>query len=200
MLQPTSWNFLLAIDQNQKIQVKPRLLGDDLEMWGLSGHVVKTGKELFWLTEEQGLEKCREINARAILIGNPCQSCFYLPLKIGKKVIGIISIQSYDEYAFNNLLFNVFRTFGSLLSAALENRLLFQAEETRRLEAEALRQGALAISLDLNRNQLTERLLTELQKVVPYDSSSVQLLRGDRFVIVDGRGFPNLAELIGFFF
>lgn len=189
--------FPLAIDMNQEIQLDPRSLNGDRDSWGLSGHVVRTGEELFWLTQEESFAKCRELMIQPILVGRPCQSCLSLPLKIGEKVTGMISIQSYDRYAFNTLFVNVFRAFASLFATVLENRRLLEAEETRSREAESLRQAALAISLDRDVTQLTHRLLIELQKVVPYDSASVQLLKEGHFVIIDGHGFLNLTELKG---
>ena len=37
-----------------------------------------------------------------------------------------------------------------------------------------------------------ETILDELQRVVPYDSCSVQVIQGNRLVIVGGRGFDDL--------
>jgi diguanylate cyclase (GGDEF)-like protein/PAS domain S-box-containing protein len=72
-------------------------------------------------------------------------------------------------------------------------------EETqqRALEQETLRNAALALTMALDRNQVIERILLQLQQVVPYDSASVQLLRENRMEIVGGRGFSNLPDLLG---
>ena len=42
-----------------------------------------------------------------------------------------------------------------------------------------------------------ETILGELQRVVPYDSCSVQVIQGNRLVIVGGRGFDDLDALLG---
>ena len=42
-----------------------------------------------------------------------------------------------------------------------------------------------------------ETILDELQRVVPYDSCSVQVIHGNRLVIVGGRGFGDLECLLG---
>ncbi len=83
---------------------------------------------------------------------------------------------------------------------AVENARLYEAEQRRRRDAEALRETALALTSALDRNQVVERILSQLQQVVPYDSASVQLLQGDRLVITGGRGFPNLKDLLGLSF
>lgn len=50
-------------------------------------------------------------------------------------------------------------------------------------------------SLDLQ--SVLESILSELQRVVPYDSCSVFELKGEYLEMVGGRGFPNLSELLG---
>ena len=49
----------------------------------------------------------------------------------------------------------------------------------------------------LSLEETFETILGELQRVVPYDSSSVQVIQGNRLVIVGGRGFEDLGGLIG---
>ena len=42
-----------------------------------------------------------------------------------------------------------------------------------------------------------EAILEELGKVVPFDSCSIQVIQGDRLVIVGGRGFDDLGGMLG---
>jgi PAS domain S-box-containing protein len=77
---------------------------------------------------------------------------------------------------------------------------LFEAEQEQRELAETLRSITQALSATLDLQQIFTLILTELKKVVPYDSASVQELKGDRLEIIGGIGFPNLEELIGFSF
>ncbi len=83
---------------------------------------------------------------------------------------------------------------------AVENARLFEAEARRRREAETLRAVTQALSTSLDLNRVLELILSELQKVVPYDSGSVQQLRGDVLEIIGGRGFPNLERIVGLTF
>ncbi len=89
------------------------------------------------------------------------------------------------------------RLLADLESQASENVRLYQAERARYREAEALRQAALALTSTTDLDQVFERILAELQNVVPYDSASVLLLKGDQLEIIGGRGFSNLPELLG---
>lgn len=69
------------------------------------------------------------------------------------------------------------------------------AELTTRAESLQAATVVTAESGDLGR-ALTV-ILTELRKVVPYDSCSVQELRGNRLVIVGGVGFEDLDVILG---
>jgi signal transduction histidine kinase len=67
-------------------------------------------------------------------------------------------------------------------------------------EAETLRQAASAVTETLSLHDTLERILVQLEDVVPYDSASVQLMRNDCLEIVDGRGFSNREAVIGLSF
>ena len=45
--------------------------------------------------------------------------------------------------------------------------------------------------------EVFELILSELRKVVPYESASVQRIDGNELVIVGGYGYPNLEQMIG---
>ncbi|MFP4394804.1 MAG: GAF domain-containing protein [Anaerolineales bacterium] len=79
---------------------------------------------------------------------------------------------------------------------AVVNAQLFEAEAQRRREAETLFAVAQAMSATLDLRQVLETILTELQKVVPYDSASVQQLQGDHLAIIGGRGFRNIEAIL----
>jgi signal transduction histidine kinase/CheY-like chemotaxis protein len=74
---------------------------------------------------------------------------------------------------------------------AVENARLLQAESHRRREAETLYAVTHVLSDSLEQGRVFERILTELQKVVPYDCAAVLQLRGDCLEITDGQGLAD---------
>ena len=54
-----------------------------------------------------------------------------------------------------------------------------------------------ALGKTLSLEETFETILGELQRVVPYDSCSIQVIQGNRLVIVSGRGFDDLEGLLG---
>ena len=66
-----------------------------------------------------------------------------------------------------------------------------------RERAETLLAVTQVLGKTLSLEQTIEAILDELQRVVPYDSCSVQVIEGNRLVIVGGRGFDALEALLG---
>jgi PAS domain S-box-containing protein len=72
-----------------------------------------------------------------------------------------------------------------------------EAERIAREQAETLQAATKALTATLDLQEVFELILSELRRVVPYDSATVQQVQGGRLVIIGGDGFPNLEELLG---
>jgi PAS domain S-box-containing protein len=66
-----------------------------------------------------------------------------------------------------------------------------------REHAETLLTVTQVLGKTLSLEDTIETIIGELQRVVPYDSCSVQVIQGNRLVIVGGRGFDDLEALLG---
>lgn len=164
--QKDALNFLLSYDKGQPVSIEDRMLGDDCRRWGVAGYVAKTGQELYWPTEEEGQQRCQALGIEAIPIGEPCESCFFLPLKTGADVFGVVSIQSYDRHAFSPIVLDACRALASQLSVALEN--------TRRIrELKLMRQAAGAMSLVFEPRQALGQIVKTAAQVLQADSAAI---------------------------
>ncbi len=134
---------------------------------------------------------------REILLSLGIRSIMIVPVILNGKVVASFSLDSTRERAFKPFEVEICQMLAEQAAVAIGNSRLFDAEAKRRQEAETLREAALALIADLNPDKVIARILGELRKVVPYDSASVQLLKGNRLEIIDGEGFPNLDELKG---
>lgn len=72
-----------------------------------------------------------------------------------------------------------------------------RALRRRAEEAETLRKAGAAVAATIHQEEALVRILEQVKRVVPYDTASVMLLRGDYLEIVDGRGFTDAEEVIG---
>lgn len=123
-----------------------------------------------------------------------------VPIKTKGQILGVLDVQSAELNAFNADDLFILEVLADQIGVTVENARLLEAEQQRRREAETLRTAALSMITTVNRDQVIEQILIELRKVVPYDSASVQLLKGQHLEIIGGHGFPNLEELLGLTF
>jgi diguanylate cyclase (GGDEF)-like protein/PAS domain S-box-containing protein len=162
---------------------------------GLAGYTMKVRRPVLlddYRQHPAALQPWVEAGVRSVL---------GVPLVAGDEVVGALGLFSLGEVRpFGPEVVAAAKAAAGLAAVVIQRAWLFQAERRQRRDAEALREAALALTSALDRNQVIERILSQLEQVVPYDSSSVQLLQGDKLVIIGGRGFPNLEEILGISF
>ena len=129
--------------------------------------------------------------------GGKIRGWICVPLLFGDRVIGVITLDKFEADYYNGELAQLATAFAAEAATAIENARLFETERAAREQAETLRAAAQSLGSTLNLRQVFDLILSELRKVVPYDSCSVQQVDGNEMVIVGGHGFPNLDELLG---
>jgi signal transduction histidine kinase/DNA-binding response OmpR family regulator len=119
------------------------------------------------------------------------------PMIVGDRVIGVISCDKYEPDFYNDDLAELATAFAAQAAIAIENARLLETERAAREQAETLRAAAHSLGSTLGVPQVFDLILTELQKVVPYEGASVQQFDGNELVIVGGQGYPDLEQQLG---
>jgi len=120
-----------------------------------------------------------------------------VPLRVEQRFIGVLGVAATDERPpFNAADIETLERFAAVVSVAIRNAELFEAERATRNHAERLLEAAKAVTSSLELPHVLQTILQQLQRVVPYDSATVQELRGNRSVIVAGVGFPDVDQLL----
>jgi len=119
-----------------------------------------------------------------------------IPIKVGKKLIGVINAESRQLNFFSVEDERLLNTIAGTLATAIEKLHLFDAEHTRRQEAETLREAAAAVSSSLELHQVLNTILISLKRVLPYDSANVILLEGEHLRVVAVQGFDHPEKII----
>jgi signal transduction histidine kinase/HAMP domain-containing protein len=137
------------------------------------------------------------------------QSWLAIPLKTRGNIIGLIALDGKNKDQFTKHHAELAVTFGNQVAIALDNSRLFselqnELEGRRKLiaeleiknaEAETLRESVAIVAATLEKTEAIDRILEQLERVVPFDSASVQLINGNMLEIVSTRGFDfNLNE------
>ncbi|RME97332.1 MAG: GAF domain-containing protein, partial [Chloroflexi bacterium] len=117
---------------------------------------------------------------------------------INNQVIGLLTVSNpVDGRRPAPEVIRILETFANHAAAAIENTQLFQREKQRRKLADTLRGVAEAISSQLELDELLNIILQELSRVVNYGRANIQLLQGDRLVIIGGRGWEAGQKMVG---
>jgi len=136
----------------------------------------------------------------------PARSMIGLPLIAGTRKLGAALIAYNTSHLFSPDEIMRAEQTARQISLAVEKSLLLRESQSLWHEAETLRAAALALTSALDHDEVMDRILAQLQQVVPYDTASVQLLREDPdtgkqwLEIVGGRGFTNWEQILGVMF
>ena len=168
---------------------------------GLTSRIIQSGEPLL-INEEMDRQR-QQMKVR--LIGKRARSFLGVPIFVAGEAIGVVSVQSTKrEGRFQESDQRLLSTMAANVGIALQNARLFQetqrlfhAEQRAHEQAETLRSVALALNRSLSLAEVFQLVLTEIQKVIPYDSAGIYQVHGNRRVFVAGRGFTNLEDLLG---
>jgi diguanylate cyclase (GGDEF)-like protein len=114
------------------------------------------------------------------------------------QVIGVIDVlHNVETRRFTQADLDLLTLFANQAAIAVENARLLEAAQRRAEEAETLRQAGAVVTATLRQDEAIENILEQLERVVPYDSASVQLLREGYTEIIGGHGWPDPAAVVG---
>ncbi|NWG34652.1 MAG: GAF domain-containing protein [Chloroflexi bacterium] len=136
-----------------------------------------------------------------------------VPLKTRGQIIGLIALDGRRKDQFDERHAALAVTFANQVAIAFENARLFSNLQTeleerkaliaelqmRNIESETLRESAAIVAATLEKNEAIRLILEQLERVVPFDSASVQLVSGNALVIVSEKGFALENEEDGRF-
>lgn len=134
---------------------------------------------------------------------NYVQAWIAVPLRTRGKIIGFISLDGKQKDQFTEHHAWLAVNFADQVAIALDNARMFQElqnelEKRRKLitelelknaESETLRESVAIVAATLEKSEAIDRILEQLERVVPFDSASVQLINGNMLEIVSERGF-----------
>ncbi|MBI9044813.1 MAG: response regulator [Anaerolineaceae bacterium] len=137
-------------------------------------------------------------NVRDLMAQRGVHSMMFVPLESNGEIIGTLGLDAYKEgYIFTEEKIILAERIASQVSGAIEKAHLSELARQRAEVSETLRQAGLAVTAVLSQNEITDLILEQLERVITFDSASVQLLDEDQFKIVGVRGFNNEKSIIG---
>ncbi len=135
--------YLALLDEDSRMISFPYQYGDDMPPMrlgeGLTSTILKTGKPL--LVNKDLQERRREMGVG--LVGKQSASYLGVPISVGDKVGGVLSVQSTEEEnRFTEDDLRLLNTIAGSVGIALRKARLFEELNEARLEADNARKGA----------------------------------------------------------
>lgn len=172
-------------------------------MEGVAGRVAMTGRP-------ELLEDVRTDNTfLGAVDGIVSEIC--VPLIDEGRVVGVLNVESIKGVRLNDtdmkllvassehigiaigrarLYSNVQGELEARKQAEIEREKLIAELELKNIESETLRESVAIVTATLEKSEAIHRILEQLERVVPYDSASVQLVHDNLLEIVSARGIP----------
>jgi signal transduction histidine kinase/CheY-like chemotaxis protein/HPt (histidine-containing phosphotransfer) domain-containing protein len=137
-----------------------RFPDEPIEVTGFRRHVLETREPL--VVNERAIEAAAEFGS-AVIQGEMPKSMVYVPLLVGERGTGCISLQNLDrEHAFTEADVQLLTTLAGSLSVALENARLFEETRQRAAELATVNSVGQALADQLDLDALIERLGDQL--------------------------------------
>lgn len=133
--------------------------------------------------------------------GAAAVSTLVIPINIREEVIGAIVVEgTRQKRRFDAWEISLGQAMADQLGIALQNVALYELESRRRQQAETLREVSFAVGSSLNLDEVLQRILEQLSRVIHYDGASIHLIEGGRRRIIAGQGFPEPEQVVGLTF
>ena len=156
--------FPLVVDKGDVVQLDDKRLTEDITTWGLAGHVVRKNCELLWNTIDEKRQECERLGINPVQLGDPSESSLSIPLRSGGQALGVLSIQSYEPFAFTPILLDICRTLGTQLTVALEKTRLIAEVEADEARLKSFYRASNALTATQSPGVILQAIVQEAQK------------------------------------
>ena len=119
----------------------------------------------------------------------PFEAALAVPLKWQEGVVGVLvntRSNAHDPFSVNEQA--LIELLASQAAAIIQNTRLYQEEQNRRQVADTLREIARVVGSTLDVREVSERVLDRLEKLVQFQSASIQLVHQGRRQVIGSRG------------
>ena len=96
------------------------------DSWTISSYVVKERKPIIWYDDAKKQSECARLGIKPLPTITNCQTCLAFPLEVEGESLGVISIQSQEPFAWDEIEVHTFQTLAHQASIAIRNVKLHQ--------------------------------------------------------------------------
>jgi diguanylate cyclase (GGDEF)-like protein len=125
------------------------------------------------------------------------RSLLGVPLIADDQKLGAVLLAFNQPHRFTRSEIDLSKQASRQVALSVLKMNLLRKSQQRAQEAETLRLSGATVASTLDPEEAIKRILDQLERVVPYDSASVQLLEDGFLEIRAGRGWPEPDSVVG---
>jgi PAS domain S-box-containing protein len=157
---------------------------------GITGRIAETGEPMMINDYDHWSERV------APSTNEPVGRILGVPLKQGNQVIGVINVFDKEAGTFEENEIQLLNLFANYAAIAIQNAYLFKAKQRQQEIAETLSEVAKVVNSSLKLAEVLDRVLIELENIIPYDNAHVMLVEGNYSRVVAARHFTGQEEVL----
>ncbi len=119
-------------------------------------------------------------------------SVISVPLLGKGQVMGVLNLYSEEPNFFDSSHLQLVESVASTIAVALYNAQLFRQEQERRRFAEALEEAVAVVNSNLQFDEMMDRILEQVERVIGGDTFNIMLLQKQEVRIVRWRGYEKM--------
>ena len=141
---------------------------------GLTGYIIQNPQVLYIpdITSEEAAQKYHSND----IGGDPSRSYAGVPLLVGDRVVGVISMQSSQPNAYHPDQIRLLETIATQAAGAIENARLFEETRQRAEQLTAIFDIGLTVTSGVDMDQVLKTILAKCQQVLPIEAFYVAVL------------------------
>lgn len=148
---------------------------------GITAQVIKNCKTIY--LPDIDSEKTRRLYSLVHTSKEHVRSYLGIPLLVGEKIIGVLSVQSYQPDAFSPQRIELLETIALQAAIALHNASLFEQTRQRANELSILYDIGLALSREVELERVLRALLEKCRQVLPMDVFYIALFDKETYLL-----------------
>jgi diguanylate cyclase (GGDEF)-like protein/PAS domain S-box-containing protein len=148
---------------------------------GLTGYIIQT-RQMLYVPDALAEEAKRKYDI-IDFGGEPSRSYVGVPLLVGDRVVGVISMQCSQTNAYHPDQIRLLETIATQTAGAIENARLFEEVRLRAEEMTALFDIGITVTSGLDMEQVLRTLLEKCRQVLPVEAFYIGILDPDTGLI-----------------
>src|SRR5436190_662829 len=161
----------------------------EIDLFGFRKRVLESHEPI---AVNEDLERVsREMGQPFVISGEQPKSCVFVPLIVGERATGVISLQNIDrEHAFSDADMRLLTTLAGSLSVALENARLFEETRQRNAELALINDVQRGLAENLDMQTMYELVGGRIQEIFDAQAVNIAVLDETKELV----SFPYVIE------